>query len=328
MHDSTPVPRPSKAMVAAAFAAVCLIWGSTYLAIRVAIDTMPPLLMAGSRFLVAGGVLYAWLRLRGAPKPSRADWGNAGLIGCLLLASNGTVTWGETRIPTGLTAMLIGALPLWITLLAWARDKRAKPTPSALAGLAVGLSGVLLLVGPWDLGGAPIDLLGATIVVVGSLSWATGTVLARGRAMPSPPLLGVAIQMLAGGLLLSTASVALGEPAQLRLDGISDVSALAFVYLVVAGSLVAFSAYVWLLGVLPAGRVATYAFVNPVVALALGAALASEPLTPRTLAASGIILGGVALAQLWGQPRAERARAALRSTVRPRRRRRRMPPFE
>jgi drug/metabolite transporter (DMT)-like permease len=286
---------PSPWLVIAAFAAIYLIWGSTYLAIRFAIETLPPLIMAGVRFLIAGGLLYGWTRLSGTPRPTAVNWKAAGLVGALLLGGNGAVTWAEQWVPSGLAALLIATVPLWMVLLAWLRGGE-RPTAGVAGGLALGLAGIILLIGPGELlGGSHIDPVGALAILLGSVSWAAGSLYARRAPMPRAPLLGTGMEMLAGGALLLLAGFATGEGAQLHLEALSLRSALAFGYLVVFGSIVAFSAYVWLLRVVSPARVSTYSYVNPVVAVFLGWALASEPITPLTLVAAAVIVTAVAL---------------------------------
>lgn len=287
---------PSPWLVIAAFAAIYLIWGSTYLAIRFAIETMPPLIMAGVRFLIAGGLLYGWTRLRGTPRPTGTNWRAAALIGALLLlGGNGAVTWAEQWVPSGLAALLIATEPLWIVLLIWLRGGD-RPTAGVAGGLVLGLIGIALLVGPGELlGGSHLDPVGAGAILLASVSWAAGSLYAQRAPMPATPLLGTGMEMLIGGALLLLAGLATGEGAQLHLEALSLRSGLALGYLIVFGSIVAFSAYVWLLRVVPPARAATYAYVNPVVAVFLGWALAGEVITPLTLVAAAVIVIAVAL---------------------------------
>jgi drug/metabolite transporter (DMT)-like permease len=276
-----------------AFAAVYLIWGSTYLAIRFAIETLPPFLMAGARFLVSGTILYLWARRR-HPVPSRTNWRAAALIGALLLLiGNGGVVWAEQRIPSGLAALLVAVEPLWVVLLVWARG--TPPGGRVLAGLAVGFTGLFLLISPGEvLGGGAVDMLGAAVVVFAALSWAAGSVYAQRAPLPESPLLSTGMQMLAGGSLLLLAGTATGEWNRLDLAGATLRSWLALGYLIVFGALVAFSAYSWLVRNVEPSKVATYAYVNPVVAVLLGWLLASEPLSVRTGVAAAVIVGAVA----------------------------------
>lgn len=294
-NDSTA--SPSRAKVVAAFAAVYLIWGSTYLAIAIAIQTAPPFLMAGLRFVIAGALLYGWMRLRGAPRPTRANWVAAGIVGgLLLLGGNGAVVWSEQRIPSGIAALLVATLPVWLVTLEWIRPNGQRPGAWVLAGLALGLLGVGVLVGPANLaGGARIDVVGALALMGGSISWAAGSLYSRHAALPKSSALGMAMQMLLGGVLLLGAGTAAGEWSRLDLAAVSAASAGAIAYLIVFGSLIGFTAYMWLLRVAPPARVATYAYVNPVVAVFLGWLVLSEPISARTVLAAAIIVGAVAL---------------------------------
>lgn len=286
---------PSRWNIIAAFAAIYLIWGSTYLGISFAIETIPPFLMAASRFLIAGGILYTWMRLTGAPRPALHHWKTMAIIGGLLLmGGNGLVTWAEQHVPSSLAALIIGATPVWFALVDWIAFGGRRPGGRMAAGLVLGLAGVALLVGPADLaGGDHVDPLGAGALMLASMCWATGSLYSRGARMPDPPALATGMEMLAGGVLLLIAGTINGDWAHLDISAISLKSALALLYLALFGSLVAFSAYIWLLRHTTATRASTYAYVNPVVALFLGWALAGEEITPRTLAAAAIIVGAV-----------------------------------
>jgi drug/metabolite transporter (DMT)-like permease len=288
---------PSRARILAAFAAIYLIWGSTYLGIAIAIQTTPPFVMAGVRFVIAGLVLYAWMRLRGAPRPTRANWIAATIVGgLLLLGGNGAVVWAEQRVPSGIAALLVATLPVWLVLLDWARPKGTRPSGLVLGGLALGLVGVGALVGPASLmGGNRIDVLGALVLMGGSISWAAGSLYSKQAALPASSALGMAMQMLAGGALLLLAGTVAGEWRAVDIGAISPASAGAILYLIVFGSLIGFTAYMWLLRVAPPARVATYAYVNPVVAVFLGWLVLAEPISARTVLAAAIIVGAVAL---------------------------------
>lgn len=317
MIESRSVTAPSRWLVLTAFACIYLIWGSTYLGIRFAIETLPPFFMAGVRFVIAGSALYGWLRWRGAPAPDRLQWRATAIVGGLMLMGGvGMVTWAEQLIPSGLAALLIALVPFWIVLLDWWRPDRAqsgrrRPGGRVFVGLALGLVGVVLLIGPGDLGdGHAVDLLGVGLVLLAGFAWATGSLYSRRaahrQALPATPLLGVAMEMLAGGAILLLAALLTGEGARVNLSAVSPRSLLALGYLIVFGSLVAFSAYIWLLKVSTPTRAATYAYVNPVVAVLLGWALAGEPLTPRVLLATAVIVAAVMLITL-GQGKAQPA---------------------
>lgn len=280
--------------VTLALGAVYVIWGSTYLAILFAIETIPPFLMAGTRYLTAGAILYLWARAQGAPRPSLIHWRSAAVIGAfLLLMGNGSVVWAEQRIDSGFTALLISTEPLWIVLLVWLQTGRKRPNPRVIAGLVLGFVGLVLLVRPS--GSAKIDLLAAAVVVLASVSWAWGSLYGQRAPLPSSPIASTGLQMLAGGALLLIASTITGEPARFVLSEVSLRSWLSLGYLVVFGAIVAFTAYVWLMRVAPPVLVSTYAYVNPVVAVFLGWALAGEPLTAGMLGAAAVILTGVAV---------------------------------
>ena len=292
---------PSRLALAAAFAIVYVIWGSTFLAILFAIETLPPFLMASARFIVAGSLLYGWARLaNGAAAPTRAHWRGTAVVGVLLLlGGNGLLVWSEQRIPSGVAALLVGTVPCFMVLIDWLRPGGLRPTRLVVAGLLLGLLGLVWLVGPDTLmGGGRADIVGATVVVLGSFSWALGSIYSRHAATPASPFLATAMQMLAGGAALLVLSILLGEPWAFDAGSVSLRSALGLLYLVVFGSIVAFSAYIWLLRVSTPTRVSTYAYVNPVIAVLLGWALAGEALTARMAIAAAVIVSGVALITL------------------------------
>jgi drug/metabolite transporter (DMT)-like permease len=275
----------------AALTTIYVVWGSTYLAIMVAIRTLPPFLMSSARFLVAGGILYVFALRRGAARPSLRHWRSAIVAGtALLVVGNGGVAWSEQRIDSGVAALLIATMPLWLALFDRIVTGR-RLAPTRLVGLVVGLAGVALLVGP--IGGARIDAVGALTCLVAAVAWAGGSLYARGAEAPGDLLLGSAMQMLAAGTLLGAAGSASGEIAQVHTPSLASLGALA--YLVVVGSLVAFSAYIWLMRSAPTSIVSTYAFVNPAIAVALGAVFLSEPLGLRTFGAAAAIIVSVAL---------------------------------
>ena len=297
MASATPSSRRSPVRLALAFLAVYLIWGSTYLAIRYAIETLPALLMAGTRYLVAGGVVYAWGLRRGTERPSLGAWREALILGALFfLGGNGAVVWAETRVPSGLASLLIATMPLWVVLLDWLRPGGTRPQAIVIVGVALGFFGLLLLVPPGRSNGVEgVDPLGALVLVIGALSWATGSLYARHAELPQSLVLASGMEMICGGAQLFVAGIARGELADVRPEAVSLRSLLAFAYLVVFGSIVAFNAFTYLLEVATPPRVATYAYVNPVVAVLLGWLLAGEPLTPQTILGAAVIVGAVAM---------------------------------
>ena len=249
--------------------------------------------------------MLAWARVRGLRWPRAVEWGAAFLIGGLLLVGgNGGVSWAEQRVASGPAALVVALMPLWVVLLE-ARGGAGRPGPAMLIGLALGVLGLVLLVGPDQLiGRGRLDPLGAGVLVLASLSWATGTVRLRRVPLPASGVLSTGSQMLAGGALLLAIAGATGELAHFEPRQVTARSAIALAYLVVFGSIVAFSAYVWLLRVAPATQVSTYAWVNPIVAVLLGWALGGEPLTVRTVLASIVIVGGVVVVNTAGRARA------------------------
>jgi drug/metabolite transporter (DMT)-like permease len=306
---TTVPPRPASAgHIWAAMFVLYIVWGSTYLAIRFAVETIPPFLMAAVRFLLAGLILLIWRRLAGDPLPSPGQWRAAAVAGLfLLLGGNGGVVWAEQRVPSGITALLIGCTPLWMVLLD-ALIRRRKPGWAVMLGLVIGLAGIGLLVGPSELTGlqGEIDPLGALVIILAALSWSAGSLYSQTRqrqgTLPAAPLMNTAAQMLSGGGALLALGTLSGEWTRFDLSGFSSRSVLAVAYLVVIGALVGFSAYVWLLKNAPITLVSTYAYVNPLVAVFLGSLLAAEPLTSRVAMAAVLIIGAVALITLKRKP--------------------------
>jgi drug/metabolite transporter (DMT)-like permease len=288
---SSPPARP--ALIGAGLACIYLVWGSTYLAIRVAVRTMPPFAMASVRFLLAGALLYAVARRRAGPlaRPTRHHWAAAFVVGSALLAGgNGLVTWSEQRIPSGHAALLIATVPLWMAVLdhVWNGVRLTRPVG---AGLVLGFAGVALLARP--AGG--VDGIGSAVVVLAALSWAWGSLRSRSIGLHPDPLLASAMQMLGGSLTLGVAALVTGEGSDISAHAISRSSVLALAWLVIFGAIVAFTAYAWLLRNAPTSLVGTYAYVNPVVAVFLGAALLGETITARTLVGGAVIVAAVVL---------------------------------
>jgi drug/metabolite transporter (DMT)-like permease len=274
-----------------AYAAIYIIWGTTYLAIRVAVGTIPPLLMMGIRCVTAGGLLLAWAALRG-DRTTWRHWAHAAVAGALMFGvCHGGLAWAEQRIASGLTALLAATTPLWLVLFEWAGGRR--PGAGALAGLAVGAAGVVLLVGGTSSGA--FALTPVLAVLTGTIAWAAGSLYARPPRVPASLALGAGMPLAWGGVLLLTLSWRAHEFGRVHPAAISPASLLALVYLVVFGSIVAFSAYAWLLRVAPAWRVGTHEYVNPIIAVALGALVAREPVTPTIVASSVVIAASVAL---------------------------------
>lgn len=288
--------RPARFQWFFAFAAVYLIWGSTYLAIRFAIETLPGWSMAGVRFLLAGGVLYAWARLRGARALTRGQWRNAWLIGTLLLlGGNGLVVWAEHYVPSGWAALIVGTEPIWVTIFLLLGAGRERPRARTLVAIATGFVGVAVLTAPGTVSGSSLYLPGLIALLIAPASWAAGSLLARDADLPRSAALATASQMLTGGAALLATGTVLGEWRAFDPSAVSVGSWLAFAYLVVFGSLIAFSAYAWLVRNAEPTLAATYAYVNPVVAVFLGGLLAGEPLGIRTFVACGLIIGAVVL---------------------------------
>jgi drug/metabolite transporter (DMT)-like permease len=281
--------------------AIYIVWGSTYLAILFVVETIPPFLAAGFRFLIAGAVLYAFRRLQGDQAPRRIEWRSAAIVGLfLLVGGNGGVMWAEQRVPSGIAALMIAAVPLWMALLDSLRPAGRRPNGWVITGILAGFSGILVLIGPAQLLGieGDVDLLGVTVLLLAAFFWAVGSLYNRGAELPASPLLGTGMEMLMGSLGLFLLGTLTGEWSQLDLASVSTRSWLGFAYLVVFGSWVGFASYTWLLRVAPTMLVSTYAYVNPLVAIMLGSLLAGEELTTRVLLAAVFILGSVILITL------------------------------
>jgi drug/metabolite transporter (DMT)-like permease len=289
---------PSNLAIWAALIAVYIVWGSTYLAIFFVVETIPPFLSAGTRFLVAGGALYAFQRLRGDPAPARFEWRSAAIVGLLLLlGGNGGLVWAEQRVPSGIAALLIASVPLWMAILDALRPGGRRPDRWVILGVISGFVGIIILVGPAGLtgGAGQVDPVGGVVLILAAFLWAIGSLYNRSAKLPSSPLLGTGMEMLAGSAGLFILATISGEWSRLDLAAISTRSWLGLLYLIVIGSWVGFASYTWLLRVAPTMLVSTYAYVNPLVAIFLGSLLAGEELTPRVLVAATIIIGSVVL---------------------------------
>lgn len=274
-------------------------------------ESLPPFFMAGTRFLVAGLILYSLTRLHGAAGGNRMDWGKMFVTGGLmLLGGHGAVVWSEQWVPSGLTSLLVGTVPLWIVLLGWAWN-RSRPGPWVIGGVVLGFLGVLLLVsGMGSMGAGSINVAGAAILVFGAFLWANGSLYSRSAKLSCSPLMGTAMEMIAGGLLLLVASLVAGEWTHIRLGSVSSLSAASWVYLVVAGSLVGFTSYIWLLKTVPPSQVSTYAYVNPIVAMLLGWKLAREPITLTNVVAAALILAAVVIITTFHDRKKQRRKTA------------------
>jgi drug/metabolite transporter (DMT)-like permease len=288
-----------KTLVIIAFAALYLIWGSTYLGIRFSIQTIPPFLMAGARFVLAGIIMYAIAWSQGIGKSTWANWRTSLIIGaCLLLGGNGGVTISEEFIDSGLAALIVAIVPIYIVLLGWITGMTRRPTAVMWMGLAGGFLGVAVLFGPGlhvhsSAGRNPA--IGISILLVTSFIWSAGSLYSRVAKHAPSPFLTAAQQMICGGILLVIAGVITGELPQFHPASVSILSLFSFIYLVFIGAVVGYTAYIWLLRHCDPANVATYAYVNPIVAVLLGTFFADETVTRRTLIAAALIIGSVAL---------------------------------
>ena len=288
---------PSSTQLVLGFASIYLIWGSTYLGIRYASETIPPLLMMAIRHSLGGVLVYAWARYRGAPAPSAKQWGYAAIAGTILfLGGHGTLAWAELKVPSGIAALLCATLPLWTVLIAWFDRSERKLGAKVWTGLLLVFAGVAILIGPEALRPhGSFDMLATFTAMFGSFAWAVGTAYSHRAKLPSSTVLSAAMQMITGGSSLYVASALSGEIGQVHLASLTLRSVGALAYLIVFGSIIAFTVFTWLVSVCRPSRVSTYAYVNPVVAVFLGWALAKEPIGVHTIVATAIILAGVAL---------------------------------
>jgi len=280
-----------------AFAAIYIIWGTTYLGIRVAIETIPPFLMAGTRFIIAGVIAFVFLRARGAPMPKRIHWRSAAIIGAfLIVGGNGLVTWSEQDVPSGIAALAVATMPIWMVLIGWLFFKTNSINKRIILGLILGFIGIGLLLGPGQLFGTPtFKLTSLLVLMMAPILWSFGSHYSRGAKLPDNIFMSTAMEMLIGGLLLIAAAFLTGEHNRLDIAEVSTRSVLAMLYLTVFGSIVALTAYVWLLKKAQPTRVVTYTYVNPIIAVFLGWLVFSEPVTGLTLAAVVVIVAAVIL---------------------------------
>ena len=281
-----------------AMLAVYIIWGSTYLGIRFAIESIPPFLHAGMRFLVSAALLLGWRLLAGDERPTLKQWRDAGVVGLfLILGGNGLVSWAEQTVDSGIAALIVGTVPLWLTLFEALRPGGARPGWQAILGLLIGFGGIFILINPETLAGAAfrVDLLGAGALVLATILWALGSIYAKTAEVPKSAFMFTGMQMAVGSLGLFIVSALNGEMSGFNLGAVTTQSWLGLGYLILFGSLGGFVAYGWLLRNAPISLVATYGYVNPVVAIFLGSWLADEVLTGRVFIAAAVIIGAVVL---------------------------------
>lgn len=273
------------------FAAIYIIWGSTYLAIRLGVETIPPFLMAGLRFIIAGIMFYFYGKIKKAEKPKLKHWITTSIVGILLLVGgNGLVSWAEEVVPSGLTALLIAMVPLWIVLFDAIHPKGTRPSFKAIVGLLLGFFGVAALINPTDIGGfAEIDQFGAILLIFATIFWALGSIYSKYAEMPKSLIVASGMQMLVAGVVLLVLSAFVGEFNHFDLQSVTPTAWLSLLYLITFGS-VGYGAYIWLLQVTEPSKVATYAYVNPIIALFLGNVIASEPISLWTIGCSIFIL--------------------------------------
>jgi drug/metabolite transporter (DMT)-like permease len=287
-----------KARAWTALIAVYLVWGSTYLAIRFAIETIPPFISAGLRFLISGAILFTWQRLRGEPAPKKGEWGSASIIGLLLLVGgNGLLVWAEQRIPSGIASLFIATAPLWMVLIDALRPGGTRANWLTWLGVLVGLTGTALLANPWQSSGTSpsLDPTGMAVLIFAALSWSIGSLYSRKASLPRSPLLGTGMEMLVGSLGLFILATLTGEWSQFNVAQISLRSLGGLTWLIIFGSGIGFVAYTWLLRNAPTPIVSTYAYVNPVVAILLGVLIAGETLQSLEIISALIIIAGVVL---------------------------------
>jgi drug/metabolite transporter (DMT)-like permease len=298
-------PRPASWKILLAFAIIYFVWGSTYLAIRVGVREVPPFLLAALRFIVAGVALYAWMRVRGTPSPNRQEWGGAFLLGALIfLIDYGCVFWAEQRVPSGIAAVVLATIPVFITLMEIIFLRTQRLTARLGLALLVGLCGVAVLVNrSFSLGEVPIDRRGAWALLAAAIAWSIATILTRRLTLPDSKPMSAAAQMLAGGVQLFVLAAVSGEFAGFHVQAVSRSAWIALLYLIVAGSIVAFTAYVWLLHHESPTKVGTYAYVNPVVAVAVGYFFGNESVGPRTFLGTLLVL--ISVIAITTTPKAE-----------------------
>lgn len=290
-------------LIIACFAAVYLVWGSSYIGIHFAIETLPPFLMTGSRFVISGAILITLAVARGCERPTLAHWRSAAISSAFMfLMNNSMIVWAQDNgLPTGVTAVLLATMPMWMVSINWLRG--ARPTLITVIGLLIGFVGVLVLVNPGSIISREMHPLAPFIVLLAAGAWAFGALYARKAPLPRNGSLATGMQLLTGGIMILIFSAATGDAATLDLPGVSLTSMIAFVHLTLMSSVITFSAFNWLMKTVNPAKVATYSYVNPVIAMILGFALANEPITPTKVIAAAIILGGVVLITAYGSRR-------------------------
>ena len=313
MQRATEQAPPARATLILAFSAVYQIWGSTYLAIRIGLGSFPPFFLMGMRSLAAGSLLYAWGRLREGARPSPIHWRTSLLIGALFfLGGHGGLSWGETRVPSGAAALVIAGMPIWMILLG---GREAGSPFRTVTAILLGICGVAVLAGPASiLGSGGVDPVATIVLVLASLSWAAASVLSRRVARPDSNVLATGMDLLAGGALLCVGSILRGEPASIGPGSVTFSAVAALLYLILFGSVVALTAYTWLLRKTTLQRASSYVYVNPVVAVIIGWALGGEALTARVAAAAALLILSVVL--IMTEPASQR-RAAHREDLEP-----------
>lgn len=292
-----------------ALLALYIVWGSTYLGIKVAIETIPPFFHASIRFLISGIILVVWQKSTGQAMPTRNQWKSAAIIGTLLLlGGNGLVSWAEQFIPSGVAALIIGSMPMFLVLAEALRPHGVKPTWRAIVGLLIGFAGIFILVGPAEISGSESKLnpLGVIALLVACVTWASGSIYSKTADLPKSSLMNTGAQMLMGSVSLLIVSLVTGELNGWDINAVSLRSIYGLTYLILIGSLVGFASYGWLLQNAPISLVATYAYVNPIVAVLLGNWIGNEPLEPRIWLATGIIIGSVIFINSKGKPQVKK----------------------
>jgi len=297
MNSDSSEHRAPLGLVLAAFVTVYVVWGSTYFAIRYAVETIPPFLMGGSRFFVAGALLFAWSQRGGFSWPTGRQWRDAAIVGCLMLVGgNGGVTWAEKTVPSSVAALIVAIVPLWMVLLEWREPGSKRPTGRVFTGLLIGFIGVAFLVlGGHGYDGAALDPWSVAAILFATITWASGSLFSRRATKPKSALTTIGMQMIAGGGIMVVCGLALGEGSTFSFSTVTAVSFWAWAYLAIFGSLIGFTAYLWLLQVSTPSKVSTTSFVNPLIAVVLGCWLGSEPFTSKLIVSTAMIVVAVIL---------------------------------